>query len=318
MDERVALLLVDAVEVAIVVDHRTAALPSSTEIVRRPAEVQNGVARQSLRTEHGYALLLTVVRRGWRASLLYDGGRGEDTVKQNLDVLGVQPGDVQAVVLSHGHPNHHGGLEAVLRWAGRQEMPLVLHPDAWRERRVVSPTEDEVHLPPPSYGDLARAGATIVEERGPTLLLDGTVLATGQIERVTPFERGMPSHQALTAQGTWEPDPWIWDDQALVCHLKGKGLVVLSACCHAGAINTIRYAHRLTGAEPLYALVGGLHLSRVDLETVIAPTLEELGAMTPAVLVPGHCTGEQATDHVARRFPAAYIPSGAGTRVYLT
>ena len=76
----------------------------------------------------------------------------------------------------------------------------------------------------------------IIEEKGPSLLLDETVLVTGQVERVTDFEKGFPPQQARTEHG-WEPDPWLWDDQAVVCHVKDKGLLVLSACSSAGRMD---------------------------------------------------------------------------------
>ena len=78
----------------------------------------------------------------------------------------------------------------------------------------------------------------MVEERGPSLLLDGSLLVTGQVERVTEFEKGFPLQQARADDGGWEPDTWIWDDQAVVVNVRGKGLVVLSSCSHAGHRST--------------------------------------------------------------------------------
>src|SRR2546428_653726 len=97
----------------------------------------------------------------------------------------------------------------------------------------------------------------LIAEHGYSLLLDGMVLVTGQVDRVTDFEKGFPLQQART-NGGWEPDTWIWDDQAVVCHLKDKGLVVLSGCSHAGVINVLRHAQRLTGIDTIYGFVGGL------------------------------------------------------------
>jgi 7,8-dihydropterin-6-yl-methyl-4-(beta-D-ribofuranosyl)aminobenzene 5'-phosphate synthase len=110
----------------------------------------------------------------------------------------------------------------MFRRLGRPGMPLVLHPDAWRDRRIVFPTGTEIHMPPPSRADLAAEGVDVVEERGPSLLLDGTVLVSGQTERVTDFEKGFPVQDARTDDG-WEPDPWIWDDQSVIVHVRGKG-----------------------------------------------------------------------------------------------
>jgi 7,8-dihydropterin-6-yl-methyl-4-(beta-D-ribofuranosyl)aminobenzene 5'-phosphate synthase len=233
-----------------------------------------------------------------------------------MDVLGVQLHDVRAVALSHGHADHHGGLEGMFRRVGRHRMPLVLHPDAWRERRIVFPTGAEVHLPPPSHNDLDQEGVEIIEERGPSLLLDNSVLITGQVERISDFETGFAPHQARGEHGEWEPDVWIWDDQAIVIHVAGKGLVVLTSCSHSGVINVLRHARRLTGVDHVYALVGGMHLTGAVMEPLIPRTLTELAALAPTYVVPGHCTGWKATHALSQLFPAAYIQSSVGTRLH--
>ncbi len=315
MSDSVTLKPVDAADVTILVDNYLDILLPSSELANRPPLVWDWSEREQLRAEHGYALLLTVQRDGGNSSILYDAGLGRDTVLHNMDVLELRPGELRAVALSHGHADHHGGLEGMFRRIGRRGMPLVLHPDAWRDRRIVFPTGAEVHMPPPSHNDLDREGVQIVEERGPSLLLDGAVLITGQVDRVTDFEHGFPPGQARTEHG-WEPDIWIWDDQAVVCHLKDKGLLVFSSCSHSGAINVLLHARRLTGVERIHAFVGGMHLTGAIMEPLIPRTMAEVAAIAPTILVPGHCTGWKATHELARRLPDAYIQSSVGTRLH--
>jgi len=315
MNARVNLLPVDVADVTILVDNVVDILIPSTELAQRAPLALNWSEREQLIAEHGYSLLLTVQRDGRSASVLYDAGLGRNTLLHNMDVLEVQTNGLRAVVLSHGHADHHGGLEGMFGRMGQRKMPLVLHPHAWRQRRVVFPTGAEIRLPPPSHADLDREGVSIIEEVGPSLLLDGTVLVTGQVERVTEFEKGFPIHQAQSEQG-WEPDPWIWDDQAVVCHVKGKGLVVLSSCSHAGAINVLRHAQRLTGIDTIYAFVGGMHLSGGLFEAIIPLTVAELARIGPTIVVPGHCTGWKATHEIARALPEAYLQTNVGTRLH--
>ena len=143
----------------------------------------------------------------------------------------------------------------------------------------------------------------MIERRWPSLLLDGTVLITGEIDRTTDFERGMPpAHERLSGSGR-EPDPLILDDQTLVVHVRGKGLVVITGCGHAGVINIVRHAQRLTGVERLHALVGGLHLNGDFFAPSIGPTVSALTEMAPALLVPGHCTGWRAQHTLAAALP---------------
>jgi 7,8-dihydropterin-6-yl-methyl-4-(beta-D-ribofuranosyl)aminobenzene 5'-phosphate synthase len=315
MADRVNLLPVDSVDVTIVVDNFVDVLLPSTENVRRAPLVYEWSDREQLRAEHGYSLLLTTERNGQRASVLYDAGLGRDTALHNLDVLDAHVADLRAVILSHGHADHHGGLAGMFHRLGRRGMPLLLHPDVWHDRRIVFPNGDELHMPPPSHNDLDREGVDIIEERGPSLLLDDTVLVTGQVERVTPFEQGFPLQQMQTEHG-WQPDIWIWDDQAVVFNLKDKGLVVLSSCSHAGAINVMLHARKLTGIDTIHAFVGGMHLTGAIMEPVIPTTLDALSDIAPDVLVPGHCTGWKATHEVARRFASTYVQSSVGTRLH--
>jgi 7,8-dihydropterin-6-yl-methyl-4-(beta-D-ribofuranosyl)aminobenzene 5'-phosphate synthase len=316
MSATVNLMQVDSADVTILDDNYCDLLLAGSEIAQRPPIRWDSFTSESMRAEHGYALLLTIHRDGASASILYDAGLGRDTVQHNMDVLGLSAGDLRAVALSHGHADHHGGLEGIFQRIGRRGMPLVLHPDVWRERKIVFPTGVEMHLPPPSHNDLDREGVEIIEERGPSLLLDGMVLITGQVERVTGFEPGFPIQQARNAEGMWEPDIWVWDDQAVVCCVKGKGLLVLTSCSHAGVINVLLHARRITGVEEVYGLVGGMHLTGGLMEPLIPRTLTELATIAPRVVVPGHCTGWKATHELARQMPSAYIQSSVGTRLH--
>jgi 7,8-dihydropterin-6-yl-methyl-4-(beta-D-ribofuranosyl)aminobenzene 5'-phosphate synthase len=313
--ENVVLTPVDGIDLTILVDNSIDTLIPSTDLVLRPPLPWDYFDKEHLIAEHGYSLYLTVFREGHQDSLLYDAGLGRNTAVHNLDVLGIRANELRAVVLSHGHADHHGGLEGIYQRVGRLGLPLVLHPDAFRERKVVFPTGSEIRMPPPNRGDLDREGWEIVEDRGPSLLLESSVLVTGQIERTTDFEKGFPLQLARTNSG-WESDTWIWDDQAIVCHLKNKGLVILSGCSHAGVINVIHHAQRMTGIDHVHAFIGGLHLTGGLFENIIPQTVKELARIEPDIIVPGHCTGWKATHELARQLPDAYVQTSVGTRLH--
>ncbi len=316
MEERIQLRPVDAVEVTIIVDNFSDILLPSDARVHRAPLVWDWSKRKQLVAEHGYSTLLTFHRGGQTSSLLYDAGLSRDTLLHNLDVLGTKLNDLEAIALSHGHADHHGGLEGLLRQVGRKKLPLLLHPDAWRERKVVFPSGTELHMPPPDRKTLEDHDVTIVEERGPSLLLGDIALITGQVERTTSFEKGFP-WQYARHDGSWEKDPWIFDDQGVVCQVKGKGLVVVSSCSHAGVVNVLRNARKLTGVEKVHAFIGGLHLTGGLFEPIIQPTIDELVAFAPDLVVPGHCTGWKATHEIARRMPSAFVQTSVGTQLLL-
>ncbi|MFQ5555289.1 MAG: MBL fold metallo-hydrolase [Acidimicrobiia bacterium] len=312
MTETVDLHPVDGVEVTVVTDNSIDILAASSEVAERPPWRWDWTDGAQLRAEHGYSLAVTVHRDGNSETLLYDAGLSRDGTIHNLEVLGIDPKGFRAVVLSHGHADHHGGLEGLFGRVGGSRMPLVLHPHAWRERKIVFPDGEEIRLPPPSHQDLDREGWQIVEEQGPSVLLDDAVLVTGQVDRTTDFEKGFPLQHTRTDAG-WEPDTWIWDDQAVVVHVRRKGLVVLSSCSHSGVINVLHHARRVTGVDVIHGFVGGLHLTGGLFEPIISNTVGALETLSPEVIVPGHCTGWRAVHSVAAALPTAYRPSNVGT-----
>ncbi|MEV0660216.1 MBL fold metallo-hydrolase [Actinomadura luteofluorescens] len=323
----VALEPVDEVEIVTLVDNVYDALLGDDERTRRAGSGAGVVAApqfEGARTtagmiaEHGFSALVTVRRAGRSTTLLFDTGRSPDAMVTNADRLGVDLGDVQGVVLSHGHFDHAGGLAGMVGLRGVRSLPMVLHPLVWTRRRFAVPGRDVEELPTLSKRALDGEGFQVIERREPSLLLDGSVLITGEVDRTTEFERGMPPpHQAWTGR-EWVHDPLVLDDQALVVNVRGRGLVVLTGCGHAGAVNIVRHAQRLTGVERLHALVGGLHLGGPAFEPVIPPTVAALTGLAPGLVVPGHCTGWRAQHALAAALPDAWVQGSSGTAYRLT
>jgi 7,8-dihydropterin-6-yl-methyl-4-(beta-D-ribofuranosyl)aminobenzene 5'-phosphate synthase len=309
----VDLKAVDAVEITIVMDLFLDMLMAGQEGVRRFPIGYDAFERDALVAEHGFSTLIRVTRDATTHSILYDAGLSPKAVRHNLDVMDLDVTDMRAIVLSHGHADHHGGLEGLFQRYGRLRMPLVMHPDAFKDRKIVFPTGAELHLPPPNANDLDREGLTLVEERGPSFLVDQCVLVSGQVERTTDYEKGFPIHQARTEGGGWGPDPWVWDDQNVIVKVRDRGLVVVSGCSHAGAINVLRNAQRLTGEQRILAFVGGFHLTGGLFEAIIPATVADVKRIGLEQLVPAHCTGWRATHTLARELPDAFVQPSVGT-----
>jgi len=275
-----------------------------------------GTVPDALIAEPGFSALVRIERNGRERTLLFDTGVSPTGMVENMRRLGLSLQDVEVIVLSHGHWDHVTGMEGVARTLGRTELPVLIHPEFWSRRRICFPGLDPAELPSTSRSALEGAGFEIVEERQPSFLLDGSVLITGEVDRTTEFEIGFKGHEAFVDRG-WQADPLILDDQALVLRLPERGLVVLSGCGHAGIVNTVRHAQRLTGEQQIAAIIGGFHLSGPMFEAIIAPTVHAFDELSPSLLMPAHCTGWKAVHHLAARFPEAFVQCAVGTTIEL-
>jgi 7,8-dihydropterin-6-yl-methyl-4-(beta-D-ribofuranosyl)aminobenzene 5'-phosphate synthase len=317
VDSVVVTTLMDNVTDILMPDQSPARRPSPGDGPRRAAAVMaGGQVPDALIAEHGFSILVTVAKAGRRHQFLFDAGTSPDGVVENMRRLGIDPRSIEAIVCSHGHFDHTTGIDGLIRTLGRTHMPVLIHPHFWRQRRILVPGRDPREIPATSRQALTGAGFDIIENQQPSFLFERSVLITGEVPRTTGYEPGFPPQQAWIG-GSWQPDPLVLDDQALIINVAGKGLVVVTGCGHAGVINIARYAQRLTGGQPLYALLGGFHLNGPVFEPLIPRVLNDLAAMNPGVLAPAHCTGWRAQHAMSARFPAAFIPSTVGTSYHL-
>jgi len=328
---RIELEAVDTVEITILMDNVTDPLLVDHGSVARmswPKAILGGVPTvpslvaaetgipDALIAEPGFSALVRVEKAGRSRTLLFDTGVSPNGVVGNMRRLQIDPKEIEVIVLSHGHWDHVTGMEGLVRVLRRGNLPVMIHPEFWSRRRLNFPGFLTAEFPATSRAALGEMGFTIVEERQPSFLLDGAVLVTGEVDRTTPFETGFAGHEALRDAG-WQADPLILDDQALVVSLGARGLVVLSGCGHAGIVNTVRYARKLTGQDTLAAIVGGFHLSGPMFEPIIAPTVQAMAELSPSLLVPAHCTGWKACYALAARFPDAFVMGTVGTTISL-
>jgi 7,8-dihydropterin-6-yl-methyl-4-(beta-D-ribofuranosyl)aminobenzene 5'-phosphate synthase len=312
----IALEPVDRLTVTTLVDNVTDLLLVDEGPATRPP-LTLFTSGEALLAEHGFSCLVTVEKDGRAVRVLFDAGITPHGLVDNMRRLELSPGEVDIVVLSHGHWDHTTGMDGFIAALGRVSLPVLIHPEFWTRRRLAPLGRDPVELPTTSRGALEGAGFEIVEERQPSFLLEGSLLVTGEVDRTTEFEHGFPIHQAFR-DGRWEPDPLILDDQALVARVRGRGLVVLTGCGHSGIVNIVRYARKLTGEDRVHAVIGGFHLGGPLFEKVIAPTCDALAALEPDYLVPCHCTGWRAIHAIAARFPTAFVQNAVGTRFEFT
>jgi 7,8-dihydropterin-6-yl-methyl-4-(beta-D-ribofuranosyl)aminobenzene 5'-phosphate synthase len=310
------LLEVDEAQITIIMDNSIDVLMAGSDVARRYPLRSDLFERAQPMAEHGFSAAIRV-RRGERTgTVLFDTGISPGGILHNMDALEIRPGDMQAIIVSHGHADHTMGLPGLLSRLGSTRLPMLLHPDAYLERKLALPNGLEVSIPAPRRSDLQRENIEVIEEIGPSLLVDGMLLVSGEVARTTDFETGFPIHYARR-HDVWEPDPLIHDDQCAIIHVRDKGLVILTGCGHAGIINIIRNAQRLTGIGAVHAVVGGFHLTGAIFEPIIPATISALEQFAPRYLMPCHCTGWKAVHQIARALPEAFIASSVGTTLIL-
>lgn len=233
---------------------------------------------------HGFALW--VEAGGTR--VLYDTGPDPALLAANARSLGVDLAQVDAVVLSHGHGDHSGGLPVVAQAVAGRRVPVFLHPAAIRERwSLHHATPHAIGMPEAARSVLA-GPALEAQWTGQATVLRPGIRCTGAIPRLSGEDVG--GRFACDAAGTVPDD--IPDDQALVL-TTAAGLVVITGCCHAGLINTVAAIRLAWGAHPIRAVIGGLHLHKAG-DDRLARTAALLDELDLDLLAVGHCTGPAA------------------------
>ena len=304
---------VDKVEILTLVDNyiEMTAMDNSA-IVSRAMPLKDGEIRASVLAEHGYSALVKTTTGGRTRTLLFDFGFSEDAAAANAATMDIDMGQVEAVALSHGHSDHMGGLEKLTALIGKRDLEFFVHPAVFKAPRYLKYGEEsKINLPKFTRERAEGAGLRVVETALPHPLLEGDILFLGEIPRQTDFEQGMPmAYFRKDGVEAWDA---IEDDTSVVMNLRGKGLVVLSGCAHAGIVNTVHRAIDVTGISRVHVVMGGFHLSGPAFEPIIGRTIEELKKLQPAFVVPTHCTGRKAIMAMEREMPERFILNMSGT-----
>ncbi len=258
-----------------------------------------------LLAEHGQSILLEA--GGTR--LLFDTGQSI-TAAHNAGILNIDLKGVP-IALSHGHFDHSGGLEHILKLTGPTE--IFCHPDSFAPKYAERQGRQLYIGMVKSRKEYEQMGALFQVSGEPQKLAEGIWL-TGEVPRITDFEG--PEDDMLVMDPARRTDP-LQDDQALVLET-GVGLVIILGCAHSGMINTIEYARKITGQDRIFGVVGGTHLGFGGLKREkLAKTINALKGYDLKLLAVSHCTGLLAACELAREFEDRFLFNNAGTIIEL-
>ena len=254
----------------------------------------------------GLSLVITARQKGHKRTLLFDSGPEGKTVERNGSRLGIDFSLIDAAMFSHGHWDHVGGMLSALKLIndakGGKKIPVHVNDEMFVHRGIrvsedkVIPFEDL-----PAKSELEEAGGVIRSIAEEHTVFEGMFYISGEIPRVTAYEKGLPTHVKDVGKG-WEPDPWIMDERYAALHIRDKGILVFTACSHAGVVNVLKDAQKRFDPIPLYGVMGGFHLSGKECEAIIPETIRDMQEFNLQLIVPGHCTGWRAVKKLVEVF----------------
>lgn len=304
---------VEGVSITILVDNKADLIVDSSDQIQYFTD-------EPLLAEHGFSARIQLNNPD--ANILWDAGLSKFTLMHNLRQMKIDPASFSTIALSHGHGDHTAALTDVLnaisvwpegkewdegasaneieQWIDSIRIPIIAHPAAFRERWALKDEGGMVGpFPPPSQMEWEAAGAKIVLSEGPYKLAPGC-WTTGFIPRLSFEKSGRPTKLRYREEDMFFEDD-LEEDQAIVIHVKDRGLIVLSGCAHSGIVNTVHYARQISGVDKVFAILGGFHLARANDEE-IERTVQEIKAFNPRVVIPCHCTGLRAMCRFSMEF----------------
>ena len=318
---------VDRLELTVLIDSTTSVFGASID--RADLQVSPPPVTADYHTafagQWGYSLLARTRTRDDARSILIDFGYTRDALLNNMALLGINPESIDAMVLSHGHYDHFGGLDGLLATGRiRPGTPLFIGgEEAFCARlRGVSPDGKP-------FGQIDRPALKKamldVKVSGSPAIVAGQGFTTGRIPFVSPEHPRVPTAM-LPGQNCdrnqLDPEKQHEDflidnashELGTVFHVAGHGLVVIGSCSHRGIINTVRQAQAVSGISKVHAIVGGFHLVPPQTQEQVTETVALMQAINPDYIIPGHCTGEAFIAAAQVAMPGKVIRSLVGTR----
>ncbi|MFQ5880306.1 MAG: MBL fold metallo-hydrolase [Dehalococcoidia bacterium] len=310
----------DAVSITILVENYIDMLLADGDCFTRCGLIHHFDAKKTpVQAEFGISFLVEVLKGQETYRVVFDVGMTPSVIQHNLRALGIDAAQIDHIVISHGHPDHYGGLVGALAAVGRR-VPVATHPEAFEPRYAVMP--DGRVAPFYNYSfDRARLeplGAHFMLSRTPVDVGPG-IITSGEIPRETDFEGPRPPrgfaglYQVI--DGKYEYDR-VMDEIAVIINVKDRGLIVLTGCGHAGVVNSIRQAQSLTGEEHVVAVMGGFHLGFPGTPPEFLPkTVAALREIGPEYVCPMHCSGLRTLATTMTEMPGSFLQYAVGTRL---
>ena len=259
--------------------------------------------------QHGISFFITAEKNGVKENILVDVAQNSAALLENMNMLGITPTSIDAVVLTHCHYDHTQGIAKILKKIGRKDIPVIAHPDIFRLNFITNPYLRHVGIMDSDKpANIEDSGGTLYLTKDPLEIMPG-LFTTGQVERTSTFEEVGMSLFTIEKNQV-KPDPML-DDISLIANIKEKGIVIITGCSHAGIVNIAKQATKLAGKDKIHGIIGGFHLIEASKDR-IKETAQALKKFDPDWIYAGHCTGFLAQVELYNSFNERFTPLHTG------
>lgn len=262
--------------------------------------------------QHGVSFLVEAYYRNIKKNILVDVGQNHEALLHNMQLLNINPGIIDSIILTHCHYDHTLGVVEMLRAIGKEDLPVIAHPSLFRLNFIDNPYLRHVGVMQADSRDKIEAnGGTLYLTGDPFQFMPGFI-TTGEVKRQTDFEEVGIALKTINEEGKIIVDS-MDDDISLVANFKDKGIVIITGCSHAGIVNIIKQALEISEKEKVESIIGGFHLVEAPMDR-IKKTVEALSEFDINTIFAGHCTGFRAQTELYHIFKDKFLPLQTGMK----
>jgi len=262
--------------------------------------------------QHGVSFFVEAIGNEQK-NILIDVGQNTQALCYNMDLMGINPKEIDAILLTHCHYDHTQGVSEIIKLIGKKDLPVIAHPEIFRLNFITDPFLRHVGIMKQDIKEnIEESGGRLYLTKDPLEIMPG-VMTTGEVKRQTDFEEVGISLKTITSEGEIKDD-LMNDDISFIANVKDKGIVIITGCSHSGIINIVKQSLEYSKENKIYAIIGGFHLIEANHDK-ITKTINSLNEFDINMICAGHCTGFKAQVELYNIFKDRFFPLSTGIKL---